>query len=173
MLHLYIATSLDGFIARTDGSVDWLFTDADYGYAEFYARISALIMGRTTYDQILSFGEYPYAGKPCYVLSSRDEPPDKPDPGIRFVDHRNLDPAAFAAELDARHGGDLWLLGGEETARPFLDNGVVDELILSVHPIILGQGISLYAGSKGTGVMELKEVIRFDSGLVQLRYDLT
>jgi dihydrofolate reductase len=66
---LFIASSLDGYIARTSGDVDWLFTDQDYGYTDFFANIDTLLMGRHTYEQVLSFGEYPYQGKQGFVFS--------------------------------------------------------------------------------------------------------
>ena len=95
---LYIAASVDGYIADANGGVTWLpsgdSNGNDYGYAAFYASVDALLMGRRTYDQVLTFGEWPYPGKPAYVFTRH--PPAAAPPGVEFV---SADPAGFLSGL--------------------------------------------------------------------------
>lgn len=163
---LFIATSLDGYIARADGRVDWLFTDADYGYAAFYDSVDAVIMGRRTYDDALGFGPYPYADKAGYVFSHSR--PAASSEHVSFVSER---PAALVASLRGEAGRDIWLVGGASLTASFLDNDLVDDFIVSVHPILLGSGIPLFPRQGRELSLALAGVTSFDSGLVQLRYE--
>ncbi len=148
---LYIAVSLDGFIADAGGGVDWL-PPGDGGddggddkrrYADFYAAVSALIMGRRTYDQVRQFGDWPYPGKPVYVFTTRP-PDDTPPPGVRFI---QIDAAAFARTVASQHtAGPIWLVGGADLANQFRIAGLIDEYRVFVIPIILGQGVPLFGG---------------------------
>lgn len=162
---LFIASSLDGFIARADGSVDWLFTDQDYGYGEFYDGVETLLMGRKTYDQCLSFGDYPYPGKRAYVFSSR--PLSWSNDDIEAV---SGDAAEFIADLRRQEGGTVWLVGGSALISTCLKHNLIDEFVVSVHPIILGHGIPLFSGSDLSHRLKLESTRAFDTGLVQLRY---
>ena len=167
-IRLFIASSLDGYIARTSGDVDWLFTDSDYGYAEFFARIDTLIMGNNTYQQILDFGEYPYKGKESFVFSNSLS--GTKDDNVEFV---GGDLKQFINKLLNISGGDIWLVGGGQTIHYFLKHGLVDEIILSIHPIILGDGIPLIVKDTNLEiVLNLKDVIKYSSGLLQVFYDL-
>jgi dihydrofolate reductase len=167
-ISLFIASSLDGYIARTSGEIDWLFTDQDYGYTDFLAQVDTLIMGNKTYQQIIEFGEYPYKGKQAFVfsktaLTTRDN-------NVKFVisDWEN-----FINNLRQSHGRDIWLVGGGQTIQFFLKHGFVDELILSIHPIILGDGIPLIVKDSSLETeLELKQVKSFETGLLQVSYDL-
>lgn len=167
-IRLFIASSLDGYIARNSGEVDWLFTDSDYGYAEFFAQIDTLIMGHKTYEQVLSFGEYPYKGKKGFVFSNtlagtRDE-------NVEFV---GGDWKHFISSLRNQSGGDIWLVGGAKTIHYCMKHGLVDELILSIHPIILGNGIPLIVKDASLETaLTLKNVKTYNSGLLQVSYDL-
>lgn len=167
-IRLFIASSLDGYIARTSGEVDWLFTDHDYGYAEFFAKIDTVLMGSKTYHQILGFGEYPYKGKSGFVFSKTLQ--GETDNNVEFV---GGDLKGFINTLRKSSGRDIWLVGGAKTIHYFMKHNFVDELILSIHPIILGNGIPLIVNDLSLETaLELKDVRTYDSGLLQVSYDL-
>ena len=163
----YVAASLDGFIADSSGGVDWL-PDSDsshYGYAEFYAGVEALVMGRRTYDQVLSFGDWPYSGKPAYVFTKsprRDELPE-----VRFVEGSAVD---FYREIAERYSGTVWLVGGADLADHFRQSGLIDEYQVFVIPIVLGQGVPLFGGPGMLTLLELESARAHADGVVQLRY---
>jgi dihydrofolate reductase len=163
---LFIASSLDGYIARADGGIDWLFTDADYGYTPFYDSIDTVVMGRKTYDLALSFGEYPYKGKAAYVFSRSRSGTDEQ---ATFV---SGSAAAFVDRLRGEPGRDIWLVGGGELARDFADANVIDEYIISIHPRLIRTGLPLFWPSPQAGDVELELVSSqaFPSGLAQLTY---
>jgi dihydrofolate reductase len=163
-LMLFIATSLDGYIARPEGSIDWMFTDHDYGYPAFFAGIDTVIMGRKTYDLALSFGAYPYAGTEGYVFSREQRPPDG---NVAFVSEA---PASFVDRLKRLEGRDIWLVGGSEIIAECLAHDLVDELIISVHPLLLGHGIPLFAPGLPELDFALMRAEGFASGLVQSSY---
>ncbi len=165
---LFIASSLDGYIARTSGEVDWLFTDQDYGYTDFFAAIDTVIMGNKTYQQILGFGEYPYRGKKGFVLSHTLT--GEKDNNVEFV---GGDVQSFIAQLLQSQGGDIWLVGGSKTIYFFLKHTLVNELILSIHPLILGNGIPLIVKDANLEIkLELQNVKTYASGLFQVSYQL-
>lgn len=165
-VNLFIATSLDGYIARKNGEVDWLFTDQDYGYTAFFDGIETLLMGRRTYEQVLTFGEYPYGAKEAYVFSrvQRDRTEH-----VNFVAE---EPATFVRDLKGRPGGDIWLVGGAALVRELLAAKLVDRLILAVHPLILGEGLPLFLGPLPEIPLRLTGHQGFDTGLVQLVYEV-
>jgi len=167
---LYIATSLDGFIADRDGGVDWLeqhaaAADGDYGYAEFYRSIGALVMWRTTYDQVRGFGDWPYPGKPTVVFTHVRPDADRPD-----VSFTADDPAAVVASLREHTDGDLWLVGGGRLIASFREQGLIDKIILTVIPVLLGEGVPLFVGAQPEKALRLSDVQRFESGIAQLHY---
>lgn len=164
-LKLFIAASLDGFIARSDGGIDWLFSDADYGYAAFYDSIDVVIQGRKTYDLARSFPEYPYPGKECLVFS-RSRAGNR-DGHAHFVAG---DVCAVLADLRRTPGKHLWLVGGGELTADFRKHGLIDEYIISIHPIILGSGLPLFLPQEMEEKLALIGCERFPSGLVQLTY---
>jgi dihydrofolate reductase len=164
---VFIAVSVDGYIARPDGSLDWL--DAvqregeDYGYKSFFDSIDALVVGRKTYDTALGFDAWPYAGKRCIVLTRRP------------VDARHGE-EFFAGEPKAlieRLAGDgvrhVYVDGGD-VIRQFFDARLVDDLTLSVIPVVLGNGIRLFGGGEPERRLVLEEARSWSSGLAQLRY---
>ncbi len=166
---LFIASSLDGYIARESGEIDWLFTDQDYGYTEFYAQVDTLIMGNKTYQQILGFGEYTYKDKEVFVFSRTKS--EQADNNAKFV---NNDWLNFIKTLRQSHGGDIWLVGGAQLIHLFLQHAFIDELILSIHPIILGSGIPLIVNDVNLETkLKLQRVKSFDTGLVQISYSLS
>lgn len=167
-ISLFIASSLDGYIARESGEIDWLLTDQDYGYTDFLAEVDTIIMGNKTFQQVLGFGEYPYNDKKVFVLSNtlQGEAENK----AQFI---NGDWQNFINNLRQSNGGVIWLVGGAQTIHDFLKHDLIDELILSIHPIILGSGIPLIINDPDIEtVLILKNVKNYNSGLVQISYDL-
>ncbi len=165
-ISLFIATSLDGYIASKSGEVDWLFTDQDYGYSEFFNKIDTLIMGNKTYQQILGFGEYPYPGKEAFVFSKTRH--GEQDDNVEFVG-KDLD--NFVSKLRETSGNDIWLVGGSQVINYFIENRFLDEIIIAIHPIILGEGIPLfYNNPRIKKTLNLIDVKTYDSGLLQVSY---
>ena len=172
---LYSASSLDSYIASENGSIDWLFNDADYGYTKFYDSIDTILVGRKTYDQSLTFEEYPYKGKKVYVFTRNAEvekEKKKKKKKIHDIEYIDDDIPDFVRRLVQQPVGnnDIWLLGGGEIVSILLNADLVDEIILSIHPIILGKGIPLFSNINKRVNLLLLESIPFDSGLVQLCY---
>jgi dihydrofolate reductase len=161
---LFIATSLDGYIAGPHGEIDWLFHDADYGYTAFFDSVQALVMGRKSYELSLSFGEWPYGDKPVYVFTRQTPPVDA---RVRFV---TGDAAGLIAGLRAQGIQNIWLVGGGALVSTFLQENLIDEFVISVHPLLLGAGIPLFASGVPRLGLRLAGVTPFASGLVQLRY---
>lgn len=165
---LYMALSLDGMIADGDGGVGWLnrWDDVDYGTAGFIGEVGALIMGRTTYDQVTGFGvEWPYPGKRVFVLTSRPlgEAPD----GVEGTS----DLAGLIAELRAE-GGDVWIVGGAATAAACIAFGAIDSLELFVMPVLLGEGVPLFMGDGPELPLTLRETRSWPNGVAGLIYDV-
>jgi dihydrofolate reductase len=163
---LFIATSLDGYIAGPHGEIDWLFHDADYGYTAFFDSVQALVMGRKSYELSQSFGEWPYGDKPVYVFT-RQTP--LADPRVHVV---HGDAAGLIATLHAQGITNIWLVGGSELVATFLQENLIDEFVISVHPLILGAGIPLFVAGVPRLGLRLVNATPFASGLVQLRYTI-
>ena len=163
---LFISSSLDGYIARVNGDINWLFTDQNYGYTKFLDSIDTVFMGRKTYEQVLTFGEYPYQEKKSYVFTKNLDFQATFD--VKVV--TDLD--TFVNNLRLLDGNNIWLVGGSLLIRDFLNKNLVSEIILSVHPIILGEGIPLFA-NPNTTALQLTGCQTYSSGLVQLSYDVT
>lgn len=140
---VYIATSADGYIARLDGGVDWLDrprTAGDYGMAAFYKTIDTIVWGRKTYDLGLRSGPGFDTTVKNYVFSTR--PPASPAPGVEFV----KEPIGeFCKRIRTAEGKDIWMMGGAGIIASFLDEGQIDELIIHIIPIFIGEGIPLIA----------------------------
>ena len=162
---LFIASSLDGYIARENGDVDWLFTDADYGYNKFYRGIDTLLFGRKTLDKILEFGSFPYKGKSAFVFTRSQR--KSPDDSYRYV---TGDILHFTRRLLNKSGKNIWLVGGGEIIAYLLSQNLIDEIILTIHPVILGSGIPFIPGSIPASRFRLIKKQRYKSGLVQLHY---
>ena len=164
----YVVASLDGYIADASGGVDWLpqGEPEDYGYTEFYAGVDALVMGRRTYDQVMEFGQWPYAGKPTYVFTGHP-PLDNPY-DVRFVS--DTEPAEFVRTTAAGYSGTVWLVGGGNLADQFRRAGLIDEYLVHVIPVILGRGIPLFGGDAPPTRLELFESKSYAGGVLLLRY---
>ncbi len=161
----FVACSLDGFIARMDESFDWLFTDDDYGFAEFYRSVDCVVMGRKTFDVSLNLVEYPYPGKRAYVFSRHQT--DSPIAEAEFVSE---DPARFVKKLKLQPGGRIWVVGGGEIAAALLQAGLIDEMVLTIHPITLGQGVLLFERHGVETRWSVYSTRSYQNGLVQITY---
>lgn len=163
------AMSLDGFIARQDGSFDWLDdypADADFDFDSFLASVSGIVMGRGTYDVIRRDGRWDYAKWPCVVATSRPVQ-DLPDNAEVL--------AGTSAELVARlreRGADgrIWILGGGELARQFLDAGLLDTIETGIIPIVLGAGIPAFGGAQPDRWLDLDFAKPLANGAIHARW---
>ena len=163
---LFIAASLDGYIAGPDDDLSWLFTDADYGFSSFYSDIDTLVMGRGTYEVIRTFGEWPYPGKRTIVVS-RSSGLDIETPLTELFCGKLPE---LIERLNADECRKVWLVGGGELVRSFLEQGLLDEISVSMHPILLGKGVPLFPGGFRRTLLLLKDTKAFEGGLVQLNY---
>ncbi len=166
-ISVFIATSLDGFIARSDGSINWLSMvespGEDYGYGEFFASVDTLVLGRKTYETALSFPDWPYAGKRVVVITHQSFE------SRHGEDFFSGSPAELVIKLEAEGAKHLYVDGGA-TIRRFLAENLVDEMTLSVIPVLLGEGISLFGAKVPETQLVLQSSRSYPKGLVQLRY---
>jgi dihydrofolate reductase len=163
---LYVAQSVDGYIARPDGAVDWLGDPDALGYEQFYRGVGAVIMGRETYEQVLTFGPFPYADKECFVVSSTRTGTAE---FVRFVEIGALE--ALVGRLRSRAGGDIWLVGGAQLIRHFREGDLIDRYIIFTQPVLLGAGIPLFLEQPRERRLKLLGVTAFPSGGVEARYE--
>jgi dihydrofolate reductase len=165
---VFIATSLDGYIARADGAIDWL--DAvqrpgeDYGFGAFFAGVDTLVLGRRTYETALAFPAWPYAGKRCVVLTHAPAPQARYDEAFYAGEPRAL--VERLAGQGARH---VYVDGGVVISA-FLAAGLIDDMTISIVPILLGGGVRLFTTTGVERALRLIESRAYDSGLVRLRY---
>jgi dihydrofolate reductase len=182
----YCAASLDGRIAESDNSIDWLTGyrgsyeggDAEPApmgeggsYERFYADVGALVSGSTTYEFVLDHArEWPYRGKPYWVLSSRELPTPTGEDDVRVVDAKVSD--LYEEMIAAAGERNLWIVGGGNVASQFADAGLLDELILTVVPVVLGQGKPLF-DRRIPDAMQLAGTRAHRNGMVELRYEIS
>ena len=168
---VYVATSADGFIARTDGSVDWLDRPrpkGNYGMGTFYRSIDTCVLGRKTYEQSARFGMAEgYSGKKNYVLSRTLT--KAASPKVTII---NDNVAAIAERLRAESGRHVWLVGGAELIASFLDAAAVDEFIIHVIPHMIGEGIPLVSPRHRDLPLKLLACRTFPDGVVRLHYSI-
>ena len=172
---VYIATSADGFIARPDGSFDWLDRPrpkGNYGMNAFYKTIDTILWGRKTCDMALDFQKKGVAGTAFdakvknYVFTRSPLPSAAPE-GVEFV---NESIKAFTTRLREQKGKDIWMMGGAGIIASFLDEGEIDEFMISVIPIFIGEGIPLIAPGRRTAPLKLISCAKFTDGVVKLHY---
>jgi dihydrofolate reductase len=163
---LGLGISLDGYIARPDGSVDFLFMPKDYSMAEFFATIDVAILGRKTYDVAKAMGGGGFGGNVKYYVMSRKLPAGERE-GLIFT---RESPAALTAKIRQQKGKDIWLMGGGELAREFLRDDLVDELYIGIVPVLLGEGIPLFPAGFPQRNFALIENKSFSRGLIGLKY---
>ena len=170
-LIFYGAISFDGCLAREDDSLDWLYGtegEEEIGYADFYSTIDTILMGRRTYEQIVSVlspNRFPYEGKACYVfsksLSGRNE----------FVQFVGDDIVEFTRSLKAKAGQSIWVVGGGEALHPMIQARLVDEFIIQIAPAIIGRGIPLFIPGNEDVRLRLLDVRRCGQ-FVELHYEV-
>lgn len=166
---LYIAASLDGYIAGPDDDLSWLspYQGVEYEYEEFFAKIGAVIKGRRTYDIEVKNGWENAFSIPQFVLSKNTPEPAGSD--VIFT-HEDIEEVLQKAKQVTNK--DIWIEGGASVAQQFINRGLVDEIILTVVPVILGDGIRLFDNIHKRRSLLLTDVRRFDKGLVQLIYSV-
>lgn len=169
---LYIAMSLDGYIATPTGSLDWLslveVPGQDYGYEDFVQQVDTVIMGRKTYEKVLSFGiEFPHKGRMCYVISSSQSGSDE------NVTYYGGDLSELIAQIRMQPGKNIFIDGGAQVVNSLMRSDLIDDYILSVIPVFLGSGIRLFKEDRPEMSLSLLSVTNYESGLVQMHYKRT
>src|SRR3712207_1151466 len=170
---VFIGTSLDGFIARANGDLDWLTsaesapTEQDYGYQDFMDTVDTIVMGRNTFELTLTFDPWPYSGKKVVVLSSRPSaiPPHRAD-GVEWL---SLTPQRLVERLAAQGAAHLYVDGGK-TIQGFLSAGLINELIITRVPILIGTGVPLFGPLDHDIRLNTIATRQFENGFVQSRY---
>ncbi len=169
-LKLFIAQSVDGFIATKEGSVNWLEQtnsneNEDFGYNDFYNSVDTTIMGYNTYREILGFGKpFPYPDKINYIISrTHVKQTDNP---VEFV---KADIVEFVKQLKQKEGKDIWLVGGSEVNGILLNENMIDEIYLTIRTVVLGGGIPIFAEGTELKNFGIKEITQFSDEFVQLK----
>ena len=168
---LYATISLDGFIARADGGMDWLdranSQPSDFGFAEFYAGIDTMLMGSATYEFLLGVpGRFAHADREVFVFTSRVLP--RAAESVTLVGE---DAADFTRNLKASAGGPIWLVGGGKLDASLLEAGLIDEMRIFVQPVVLGSGTGLFHSAPSGTDLELLAVKEWPGGVVELGYN--
>ena len=166
---VFVGTSLDGFIARANGDFDFLPPGGgeEHGYTEFIATVDALVIGRNTYEKVLTFDEWPYGDKPVVVLSSR--PIDLPRAAAAVVERLTGSPRDIVARLATRGTKHLYVDGGI-TIQRFLEAGLIQRLIITRVPVLIGTGIPLFGPLARDIRLQHVATRQYASGLVQSEY---
>ena len=168
---MYLAISLNGKIARANGSVDWLESipnpdSNDYGYYKFMESIDTTIMGFSTYKQVINWGiEFPYKDTENFVLSRKENLENTDD--VIFI---SKDHIGNLKALKEKKGKDIWLIGGGQINTFLLNHQLVDEITIHIMPIIIPDGIELFESIPKETMLELVNTISYQSGVVELKY---
>ncbi len=174
---VFIATSLDGFIARENGDIDWLSVadqgkqdpTEDYGYAAFFDTVDAVVMGRGTFEKVLTFGEWPYGSKAVVALSKRQlEIPEHLSATVHATTSAPVELARELAEEGHRHA----YIDGGQTIQSFLGAGLVDRLIITRIPVLLGAGRPLFGRLPADVRLRHVRTTDYANGLVQSEYEV-
>jgi len=169
-IKLYIAASIDGYIARNDGDLDWLTEfpnpeKTDYGYKEFFESVDTVVMGGRTYRDILSMDVlWPYKDKATYVITRN---PMNEREKIHFISENVIE---SLSELREQSGKDIWLVGGGKLTTMLLNENMIDEMIITTIPVILGNGISLFPDSPKESKWSLQRTESYGNGVMQATY---
>jgi dihydrofolate reductase len=168
-LILYIACSLDGYIAKPGDDLGFLGVveqeGEDYGYADFVKTVDAVIVGRKTYDKVLSMGfEFPHADKDAYIITRT------PRPNIGSIKFYTGDISSLVGRLKMEAGKNIFCDGGAEIVNELLNAYLIDEFIISVVPILVGSGTKLFKDGRPEQKLTLVSVKSFEKGLIQLHY---
>lgn len=167
---LYIACSLDGYIAKADGDISFLsaveMPGEDYGYSQFIQTVDTVIMGRKAYDKVLSFGiDFPHAGKKCYVLSHSRTGSDE---NVEFF---SGDVGELIQSIRSKGGKNIFVDGGAELVHELLKQKLIDKFVISIIPVLLGSGVRLFKEDFPEQKLKLIQAKTFKSGLVQVWYE--
>ncbi len=162
-----MAASIDGYIADTEGGIGWLapYEDADFGYGQLMEQVECVVVGRTTFDMIAGFDHWPYDGKRVVVVTHRPLPADDCS-----VEAFAGDVAALAARLRQECQGDIYVDGGAQTLRSFIDADLVDRFDLFTLPVLLGRGIPRFLPSPHLSQLRLDSCQAMDLGVVRTSY---
>ncbi|WP_298223639.1 dihydrofolate reductase family protein [Flavobacterium sp.] len=166
---LYIATSLDGYIAKPNDDLGFLSIveqeGQDYGYADFIKTVDAVIVGRKTYDKVISMGfDFPHADKDTYIITRT------PRPNLGSLKFYTGDLKSLVDRLKSESGKNIFCDGGAEIVNELLKGDLIDEFIISVIPILVGNGTKLFKDGRPEQKLALIAVKSFDTGLTQLHY---
>ncbi len=166
---LYIAASLDGYIAKADGDIEWLSIvqkkDENYGYTRFMKTVDTVILGRRAYDKVMSMNpSFQDEGKEWYVITREERPQEG---RVRFYNGKVLD---LMTDLRSSEGKNIFIDGGAELVNELMKHDLIDEYIISVIPIFLGNGIRLFKDYRPEMKLKLVDSKSYDSGLVQMHY---
>ncbi|PXV61111.1 dihydrofolate reductase [Dysgonomonas alginatilytica] len=170
-IKLYIASSIDGYIASLDGDLDWLTEfpnpqQLDYGYKDFFESIDTVIMGGKTYRDILAMDVvWPYKDKETYIVTRHAG--SKTEPNIHFLNENIIE---TISELKSKQGKDIWLVGGGELVSMFLNSDIIDNMIITYIPIILGDGIPLFPKMKKESQWQLLNSQSYNNGVLCIDY---
>lgn len=172
-IKLYIAISLNGMIAKKNGSVEWLESQPvlegeDYGYHDFYASIDTTIMGNATYQQIVNWDiEFPYKGKKNYVLTSNSSLEDNED--VQFI---SKDHIYSIRSIKEENGKDIWLIGGGKANKMLIDAGLIDQIYIHIMPYILDDGIPLFHPLMSDVPLHLVHSKTYSTGVLEMIYEV-
>ncbi len=168
-VYIYIATSLDGYIAKPDDDLTFLSMveqqGEDYGYADFISSVDTVILGRRTYDWMMKYmDEFPHTGKKTYVITHN------PRPSAGTVKFYTGDLRELVLNLKRESGKSIFIDGGAEIVTQLLGENLIDEYIISIIPVLLGDGIRLFKDGRPEQKLKLINSKQFEKGLVQLHY---
>lgn len=168
-LVLYIAMSVDGYIADVQDGLSFLHAvekaGEDYGYNQFVSTVDTVIMGRKTYDSVLAMGyDYPHPEKDSYIITRTARPANG---NVKFY---TGDINELVNRLKAQPGKNIYCDGGAEIANLLMQGGHIDEFVISVIPVLLGGGVSLFRNGRPQAKLQLQGSVSYDTGLVQLHY---
>ena len=166
---LYIATSLDGYIAKPNDDLSFLSIvqqeGEDYGYADFVKSVDTVILGRKTYDWVTkAVGRFPHADKNAYIITRTERP------SIDKIVFYTGNLTELITKLKNENGKDIFCDGGAEIVNELLKNNLIDEFIISVIPVLLGSGIKLFKDGRPEQILEFVSTKQFDKGLIQIHY---
>ena len=170
---LYIAASLNGKIAKPDGSVDWLDSapnpeNLDYGYYDFYKSIGTTIMGNSTYQQLIDWEiDFPYPDKENFVLTRKDNMLDTEH--VKFITDDHIE---FISTLKSKEGSDIWLVGGSLVNTALLNAGLIDQIILFTIPIVLTDGIDIFGDIPAETILKLTDTKSYSTGMISSTYTI-
>ena len=171
-ISLYVSSTLDGFIARADGAIDWLTriddNDTDYGYAELNESVDGILMGSTTFEMIQALGPWPYTEKPTFIFTNRTLRASTGN--IYSV---SGDPLQVIGSKAFSQFGKLWLVGGSALIGSFLKRNLIDDYIITILPVVLGQGLRLFTSPVPEQWLTMVSCTQYDRGVLQVRYART